>query len=647
MKCWELFVFLGFANCFQSAVAAVIVERALPANSPYGYTPHKTKCPSNRPVVRDASKLSSEETEWLKARRKATLGPLQNLLKRMNITGLDADTYISNHQNNESALPTISIALSGGGYRALLNGAGVLEAFDSRTINSTGHGQLGGLLQSATYLAGLSGGNWLVGSLYANNYTSVYDILHSTNDRSNLWQFENPVYEGPAAGRLQILTSIGYYKALEQSVQAKSRADFNVTITDYWGRALSYQLINDTDGGPAYTMSSIADQGWFTSGNAPLPLIVAGSRKPGELTVSTNSSVFVFDPWEMGSFDPTIYGFAPLKYVGSNFTNGRLDPNTDCVTGFDNLGFIMGTSSSLFNYLLTSVNSSENSSALSSAFQSVLTSLLDKLGSKNRDIADWVNPFYHYQDGSNPYAASEQLSLVDGGEDLQNIPLNPLIQPQRAVDVIFAVDSSADTNTTYPTRNSSAGWPDGGSLIATYARSLTPIQNGTAFPSIPDANTFINLGLSSRPTFFGCDVHNLTGPSPLIVYLPNGPYTYYSNISTSVSQLNSTVRDAMVLNGYNGATQGNGTLDDKWPACVGCAILSRSMNRTGTKVPSICTDCFDRYCWNGTVASHAPGNFNPSLKVNGSHATSDSNIRSVPYEAAMGAFLTVGSFLML
>ena len=36
----------------------------------------------------------------------------------------------------------------------MLNGAGVLEAFDSRTPKSTSTGQLGGLLQSATYLSG-------------------------------------------------------------------------------------------------------------------------------------------------------------------------------------------------------------------------------------------------------------------------------------------------------------------------------------------------------------------------------------------------------------------------------------------------------------------------------------------------------------
>ncbi len=92
--------------------------------------------------------------------------PMQDLLGRLNITGFDASSYISNHTKNISALPNIGIAFSGGGYRALLNGAGALQAFDNREANGTAPGHLGGLLQASTYVAGLSGGSWLVGSIF-------------------------------------------------------------------------------------------------------------------------------------------------------------------------------------------------------------------------------------------------------------------------------------------------------------------------------------------------------------------------------------------------------------------------------------------------------------------------------------------------
>lgn len=50
----------------------------------------------------------------------------------MNISGFDAATYINGVKNNASTLPNIGIAVSGGGYRALMNGAGFIAAADDR-----------------------------------------------------------------------------------------------------------------------------------------------------------------------------------------------------------------------------------------------------------------------------------------------------------------------------------------------------------------------------------------------------------------------------------------------------------------------------------------------------------------------------------
>jgi hypothetical protein len=139
------------------------------------------------------------------------------------------------------------------------------------------------------------------------------------------------------------------------------------------------------------------------------------------------------------------------------------------------------------------------------------------------------------------------LTLVDGGEDLQNLPLHPLTQPERGLDVIFAIDSSADTLEA----NGDPNWPNGTALVATYARSLLPIANGTSFPAVPDANSFVNLGLNNRPTFFGCDAENTTTPTPLIVYIPNAPYAYHSNVSTFKMEYSSTERNNIIQNGYD------------------------------------------------------------------------------------------------
>lgn len=581
-------------------------ERATP-QAPDGYAPAAVDCPSTRPSIRIADDVSDQEKAWLPRRRNNTVDPLREFLVRMNITGFDARRYIDTHRNNATALPNIGIAASGGGYRALLNAGGALAAFDSRTPNSTNTGQLGGLLQSATYLAGLSGGGWLVGSLMVNNFTSVQDLMNGQPDDSGVWQLSQSILEGPQTSRIQTLSTVQYYGELLSSVQSKEDAgfNFNTSLTDYWGRALSFQLIDAPKGGPAYTWSSIADDVEFAAGRTPLPILVADERAPGEILISLNTTVFEFNPWEMGSFDPTLYGFAPLRYLGSNFTAGELPESQRCIAGFDNAGFIMGTSSSLFNQIILNLS---GISSVPQIFTDILESILQFLGRDNNDIADYTpNPFYHFNNQSNPSAQTTRLTLVDGGEDLQNIPLHPLIQPFRHVDVVFAIDSSADT-----VAPNALNWPNGTSLGATYARSLNEsMQNGTAFPAVPDTNTFVNLGLNTRPSFFGCDAGNMTGPAPLIVYIPNFPYTYNSNVSTFQMSYNNTERNAIIQNGYNVATMGNGTRDAQWPTCVGCAVLSRSWDRTGTRVPDVCRQCFDRYCWDGTVNSTAPAPYFP------------------------------------
>lgn len=345
---------------------------------------------------------------------------------------------------------------------------------------------------------------------------------------------------------------------------------------------------------------------------------MADARAPGTKIVSLNSTVFEFNPFEMGSWDPTTFGFAPIRYLASNFSGGVVPSDGKCVEGFDSVSFIFGTSSSLFNaFLLQNVTSVDG---VPDFLIDAATLFLEGLDADKDDIAHYVpNPFLGWNNATNPSARSVELDLVDGGMDLQNIPLHPLIQPVRAVDVIFAVDSSADT--TY-------NWPNGTAMRASYDRSLSDMANGTLFPPVPDDRTFIELGLNNRPTFFGCDPSNFTSSSPvppLIVYLPNAPYTAYSNVSTFTPSYPLSQRDAIIRNGYDAATQGNGTLDDQWHTCVACAVLSRSLARTRTDAPAPCARCFERYCWNGTTVAQAGsgdgGEYEPTFKIGDSESS--------------------------
>lgn len=625
-----------------------------------GYAPTEIECPSNRPAIRSAQNLSPEEKQWLQKRRPNTIDPMIELLQRVGIEGFDVKSYFDSYKGNYSALPNVALAFSGGGYRAMLNGAGVLAAFDSRTSNSTNKGHLGGLLQSSTYVSALSGGGWLVGSIFANNFTSVEAIMNEGDD-TTIWQLQNSLFEGPPKHKIQVFSTAAYFEALVSMVKDKAEAlagIFATSITDFYGRALSYQLLNATKGGPcmfcawawsidvltiaAYTFSSIQDDADFSSGKAPMPIIVADERSPGSLIVSLNSTVFEFNPFEMGSFDPTTFGFAPLKYIGSSFNGGNLSENFKCVTGFDNFGFVLGTSASLFNQFFLRLDKNKS---LPGFLKKVVAKILTKIGDRGNDIADYSpNPFFNYHNETNPSAQNETLTLVDGGEDGQNIPLHPVIQPVRHVDVVFAVDSTSNSDT--------QKWPSGKALAATYLRSGSSMMNKTSFPYVPGEDTFNALGMNNRPTFFGCNSTNVTAGNnipPLIVYLPNSPYSYWSNTST-FGKLSWSMeeRNAMIQNGYNMATQANATRENasNWPTCVGCAILSRSLERNKQKIPDACQKCFTQYCWNGTLVETNTAKYNPVLYLTGA-TKKESSSGSLTKPVSGGLFLTVMSIITL
>lgn len=139
----------------------------------------------------------------------------------MDVDDFDAVSYIENHSGDE--LPNIAIGISGGGLVAALNGAGAIKAFDERTEGSTAQGQLGGLLQSSTYFAALSGGSWALGSIYVNNFTTV------TNLQENLWDFTEGLELGPGT-----IDPLEMWENMTAQVKSKRAAGFSTGNADFW-----------------------------------------------------------------------------------------------------------------------------------------------------------------------------------------------------------------------------------------------------------------------------------------------------------------------------------------------------------------------------------------------------------------------------
>lgn len=109
----------------------------------------------------------------------------------------------------------------------------------------------------------------------------------------------------------------------------------------------------------------------------------------------------------------------------------------------------------------------------------------------------------------------------------------------------------------------------------------------------------VGLNLTRQPTFFGC---NASDETPLILYLPNSPWSSYSNFSYMQETFTDEQLDVTFDNAFQLATYGNGTIDENWPACLACATIRGSARRVGVTLPDQCTQCLQRHCWNGETS---------------------------------------------
>lgn len=596
----------GLVSLF--AVSA-IADAWSPSN---GYAPSVVSCDKDIQLVRKADALSPNETQWLEKRDDVTREALRSFLERAT-EGFSDNALISQlfESSDDSSVPRIGVACSGGGYRAMLSGAGMLAAMDSRTEGANEHG-LGGLLQSTTYLAGLSGGAWLVGSLAWNNWTSVQDIVDNTTKVGSIWDITYPLGQGGTNITATNLT----WSHIIGSVASKQKAGFNVTLADYWGRGLSSGFFPSLpDAGVGYTWTSLRDSDTFTSGEMPFPITVADFRKPYTYIAYENSTVFEFNPFEMGSWDKSLKAFTDVKYLGTRAFNGTPENEGQCVEGFDNTGFLLGTSSTLFTPSMASeVGLLLNGGTVAEIFAQAMAN-------DTNDVANYApNPFKGVSmgDEAEKYLNEDNLYLVDGGEDNESLPFAPLLQQERALDVIFALDSSADT---------AQSWPDGSALLTTYERQFTSQGDNIAFPHVPGPETFEQLQLNKRPTFFGCDAGNLTDLEyipPLVVYIPNNAYSFNSNQSTLKLSYTVSERLSMIQNGFEITTRGNMTQDPGFAGCIACAVMRRQQENLNATLPPECEQCFAKYCWTGDVAAS-----NVSISSNSSSSATESGSSSV------------------
>lgn len=452
----------------------------------------------------------------------------------------------------------------------MLTGAGVIKGLDGREADKTG---VSGVYQALTYEAGLSGGSWLLSSIAGNNWPTISSL------EANLW--DTTLQDSLLVPEILLSSAAApIYAAIEADIKAKKDSGFQTSIIDAWGRLLSYALLYGPDGGVQDSMSGLTALSNFTAHAAPYPVITAlGSNllEDGVCIPQELATQYEFHPYEFGSWDAGVDAFVDIQYLGTSFTDGKPSDGS-CVTGYDQLGYVLGTSSNVFGAVCSAVPAENTTATSTLALVEDMAELVapGAAGLPEMDIFGlYPNPFHAFP-ASSLVAGQETLELVDGGVGTapQGNPIWPFLH--RAVDVILVSANSADT---------AANFPNGSEIQNTYFAAEK--EGLTRMPAIPSADVFVSEHLNQKPTFFGCD----TAETVTIIFIPNYNYTYPSGQSTDKIQYYVNQTMGMIENGVAIANEGG---KEGWPLCLACGIMKKS----GERLPEGCWKCFEEYCYN-------------------------------------------------
>ncbi|CAI4050301.1 hypothetical protein SKDZ_14G3070 [Saccharomyces kudriavzevii ZP591] len=611
--------------------------------------PFQVQCPSS-PLIREAkNELCSEESLYLRTKEIKTKNKLMDFLESLTEAKFNSKFY----KRVRKDPPKLGIAISGGGYRSMLIGTGFITQMNDY-----------GLFEYSDYIAGLSGGSWIlmdlvvqnfeVGSLlkewdldedllpgipefdiseedivtnakkeYSENdirikkrevkktqitsFSEFYDqvelVANTIGERSEECRltkrnlnpltrlkrifFPNNTFTETDAKIETFKTVLDFYKNLHLKTKPKKMEGFQISFTDYWGKAIvqrlkkSFEVHNHNFSFSKLVQSSKK----FKECSVPIPIFIANCKN-GLLS----NVIFEFTPFEFGSWEDILRLFVKLPYLGSKIVLGKA---VKCVNNFDDLGFITATSSSIFNNVLIFIwnlasQSSRDAMKALNMVMGIFGLGKEEIFSISKDSSrletDYAvyqpNPFYLYPGKDNVLTSKNHLYLVDGGEDGENIPLRTLVIPERKLDVIFVLDSSSDID----------NYPNGSKLKRIFEK-LDEENIHYQFPN--------NVKTFSHPIVIGCNAIKRPGHDsflPIIIYHANSYHGHVSNTSTFKITYNQSEVENMLLTGREVFSN---DYDIHYKNCLGCILTKRTMDRLPKKkkFSPFCLQCFKDYCY--------------------------------------------------
>jgi len=398
--------------------------------------------------VRSGTSLCNQETTFLNARLATIKANLASILGT---------------QLTDAQVPRIALCASGGGYRAMVATLGWLEGESLTTQKNSPRGFLStvaswfgvssstpsvpnnGSIESeslnlrdvCTHFAALSGSTWALSGLEYSRMTPTDYVTHITPQISTSI-FQNINMQDLAA---QILK--------------KENAGQPVSFIDIYGIILAQKLLSNLGDATPSSIDLAAYVNMATSMNKPLPIqtsLIAND--------ATNYHWVEYSPYEIGSTD--LQAFIPTTAFGKKFNNGT----SQDATSPESLGFCMGTWGSAMSvdpndFLRLVIDPYEQSITpqyLQQTYGSVVASAASLFERLQNDVVQdlagdsimqsRISPasIFNFVAGlpNTQFNTQATLTLVDGGIDC-NLPVFPLLRPERAIDIIIILDASAGT----------------------------------------------------------------------------------------------------------------------------------------------------------------------------------------------------------
>jgi predicted acylesterase/phospholipase RssA len=395
---------------------------------------------------------------------------------------------------NKKEVPRIGIALSGGGYRAMILTAGYLKALEDL-----------GLLDSALYIAALSGSTWYVGPWVYQQHT-----------KTSISDFNQMLIEKIKKNHLDLLQDprkdFNVEKFASQVIWPKVLFEQPIASIDIYGGALSHYLLADlADRRLTARLSAQHANVMQETMPTPFPIYTAVAEAAAD---DHNYDWYEFNPWRIWNLehDCSFQSYA----FGRKFKNGQSVQQQNNYPPEQSFGFLMGIFGSAFTVNLNDIvrilfgidlktekdyptklaqwfgksidwakkgiiqlpnyfnmakkgdyigifndvkdNLLQIQGTIFLSFLQIVSDIVIKKATDktimigNKEIivgstrfvpAQVYNPFNGYEGVDEKLQEQEVLTFVDAGIDY-NIPLRPLLRPERDLDLIIIGDASGD-----------------------------------------------------------------------------------------------------------------------------------------------------------------------------------------------------------